>query len=601
MVNEKAQEELHLVAAEERRRAEEDVRQNSDSSREMSQVPSSPPSTLSGDANSCTLPILVEHGSLRSTTDPGTGNTNTEKTTKWALNTFNSWRVSRGAENESGGRNSIPELTDASTEELNYWLAQFVRECKQKDGRDYKHQNLYAMMCGLARHIKKNRPNFNILDNPGMVDFKSTLQEVIKRLQVKQAHLCTVPGAKLNRRQWDSLWEQGLLGESDPAALFHAVYFLFVTVTGLTSAVQLRSLTTRNVVVTSDPQSNNIVTTYYPNGYNKITQICKSDRVAIRCMETDRNNPRSFGRLLELYLSKLPPHSLDLWVRPSWRTYRSDYKNKGWYGGQPVGQNLLRTTVKSVCELASFVGNYSNQSLDRELLNWEHYNVEHLPAPPIDCKEIAELVCSGVKREYVQETIPQVTVKTHLTASPTSTPAATVPTSKRLRTSISLTEQLFNSAGTSPTDDHPATFLSLGLSNYPDISSHDASLSPGDGATPSKSYTLNSGYPSEIDVLSVPQEVISTSHDDRKSRNTEGGEHSNPRNYDAAGTEKDGETKISNNSDANGSNNKMDDDLRDVHVDIPEHVDKCLGLFKDCTIQNVTINIYLSKTGENGR
>ena len=35
--------------------------------------------------------------------------------------------------------------------------------------------------------------------------------------------------------------------------------------------------------------------------------------------------------------------------------------------------------------------------------------------------------------------------------------------------------------------------------------------------------------------------------------------------------------------------------IGEVRVDIPEHINQCLGLFKDCTIQNVTINIYLNK------
>ncbi|XP_063685442.1 uncharacterized protein LOC134819425 isoform X2 [Bolinopsis microptera] len=350
-----------------------------------------------------------------------TANSNTEKTTQWALNTFNSWRHSRETDT-----NKIPDLTQSSKEELNFWLSQFVRECKQKDGRDYKHQNLYAMMCGLARHIKKDRPRLNILDDPGMADLKFNLQEVMRILQVRQAQVCTVPGTKLSRKQWDNLWDKGLLGESDPSSLFHAVYFLFVTVTGLTSAVQLRSLTTQNIVVTSDPESNNIVTTYYPNDDNR---GCRSERAAIRCMESDRKNPRSFGRLLELYLSKLPSDCLELWMRASWK---SSDKNKVWYSGQPVGQNLLRTTVKTVCQLANYEGNYSSHSLDRDLLNWENYNIEHLATSSRDIpnpKQSVELKCSGIKREFVEETLPRVTLNTHLITSP---PTSTF-TSKRLR------------------------------------------------------------------------------------------------------------------------------------------------------------------------
>ena len=533
-------------------------------------------------------------------------NSNTEKTTQWALNTFNSWRHSRETDN-----NKIPDLKESSKEELNFWLSQFVRECKQKDGRDYKHQNLYAMMCGLARHIKKDRPRFNILDDPGMADLKVNLQEVMKGLQVRQAQVCTVPGSKLSRGQWNSLWEQGLLGEADPQSLFHSVYFLFVTVTGLTSAVQLRSLTTHNIVVTSDPESNNIVTTYYPNDDNK---GCRSDRAAIRCMESDRNNPRSFGRLLELYLSKLPSDCLELWLRPSWKNDKSSDKTRVWYSGQPVGQNLLRTTVKTVCQMANFQGNYSSHSLDRDLLNWENYNIEHLattatsrdiPHP----KQSVELGCTGIKREYVEETIPRVTINTHLNSSPPNS------TSKRLRSSQPLDEKIMpNSDCALPSENLSLPLLSFGPSSNADSNARVVTFTPRVVTTPSQSYA--SVYPF-VDVVSTPRDVITTSHDVITTpqinfpRDFTQSQHANTVDPLAGGQDVNDRKNVTNsnqerkmnadrNHDQSRSNIISNDDLRNVNVDIPEHVDKCMGLFKDCTIQNVTINIYLSKTRENG-
>ncbi|KAL5267883.1 hypothetical protein ACHWQZ_G004812 [Mnemiopsis leidyi] len=527
------------------------------------------------------LPVIEQGPLMR----PGasTSNTHTEKSTKWAVNTFNNWRHFKAAEGEK-----VPELREASTEELNFWLAQFVRECKQKDGRDYKHHNLYAMMCGLGRYIKKDRPNFNILDDPGMTDFKTTLQQVIKRLQAKQANICTVADTKISRRQWDSLWEQGLLGESNPAALFNAVYFLFVTVTGLTSGVHLRALTITDVVVTSDLKSNSVVTTYYPSDQ---TKLYKADRGVIRCTETNRSSPRSFGRLLELYLSRVPPECNDLWQRPNLKYNRRECTgNRGWFSGHAIGQNQLRTTVRSVCDMADFSGHYSTHSLDRDLLNWEHYNIEHLSISSSDPAVCVEPEYVGIKREYVDEEIPEVTLNTRL---PTSNPTSSQTYSKRLKTSKPLPEQI------PPSDSTDFRLLSSRLSQFfPELStSTEVSLSPPVDTAVSNNYSVSSVYP-DIDVESTQDEAVppQTKRQElpalTRQVNSASRLRVTPSKQDSSKTA----VRMDQTCDSRSSN--VSENLRNVNVNIPGHVDKCMGLFKDCTIQNVTINIYLSKSDE---
>ena len=537
-------------------------------------------STYSPSTTAGSMPVIEQGQLIR----PGasTGNTNTEKTTKWAMNTWNNWRSAKA---EGGVK--VPELGTASTEELNYWLAQFVLECKQKDGRDYKHHNLYAMMCGLARYIKKGRPGFNILDDPGMIDFKTTLQQVIKRLQAKQANLSTVADTKINRRQWDTMWELGLLGESDPAALFNAVYFLFVTVTGLTSGVHLRALTTTDVIVTSDVKSNSVVTTYYPSDQ---TKLYKADRGVIRCMESNRSSPRSFGRLLELYLSKLPPECTDLWQRPNLK-YREFSGDKGWFNGHAIGQNQLRTTIRTVCDMANFRGHYSTHSLDRDLLNWEHYNIEHLSVSSSESAICLEPEFAGIKREYIDEDIPAVTLNTHL-ASATSTPTPNQSSAKRLKPTQPLAEQIL------PSDNTDFSLLSTRLSQFfPELStSAEVSLSPPVNTTVSNSDTVVTVCP-DVDVESLQDETV-TPQNKRQDQ---------PSVTQVSSTLKvnssnQGSSRSTVSTDQNCSsriiNSNVGENLRNVNVDIPGHVDKCMGLFKDCTIQNVTINIYLGKNEE---
>ena len=86
---------------------------------------------------------------------------NTTKTTKWAVNNFQAWRVARNKVQEEKCPDDILRATDPAI--LCKWLLLFVAETRTTQGKPYPPSTLYALLSGLLRHAREvlpGAPNF---------------------------------------------------------------------------------------------------------------------------------------------------------------------------------------------------------------------------------------------------------------------------------------------------------------------------------------------------------------------------------------------------------------------------------------------------------
>lgn len=65
---------------------------------------------------------------------------------------FESWRAHRNSYGES-----VKELHDMNTEEMNYYLRRFIAEARKQDGQPYPPRSLYLISCGLLRHLRDKK------------------------------------------------------------------------------------------------------------------------------------------------------------------------------------------------------------------------------------------------------------------------------------------------------------------------------------------------------------------------------------------------------------------------------------------------------------
>lgn len=537
---------------------------------------------------------------------------NTEKTTKWAVNAYSNWRATRLA--RGGTTSQIPEDPGQCTiSELNYWLSHFITETRQRDGKEYKHQNLYGLVCGISRHIRKTRPALNILDDPGMTNFKSTLTTVMRDLQSRQSDQ---PGQsqmdKLTKEQWDFLWQYGFLGEDNPSSLLHALVCLFMAIFGVGSAHELRSMTLNNFIFSKNENNKYVCITYKPNSNLLSPDSDNIPKVMIKYSE-DPTAPRSFTRLLHLYVSKLPTDSqnLGLWYRPNCNYTPSE--NKEWYGKLPTGVHFLRTIVKTICQQAGISGNFSNYSLspdfiDRSMCSIEHVMLSGKDLSPTQSVHTGLEFCQMLKQRKPNElkmTIPflptdvqaliadqepvtiPVTPATSYNSSFNTSPMQSLASSIAM-SNTSLASTIANSLSVNSANSL-ATTLANALNKSPQFSlealSHqrEASCSPGKEPMTISPQIIKTE--SMIEDRVIPSVTISKHLRTRK------------RSPDTSsdGDSNDGSTA---NPPPRKASLKESPDYGDINVEIPKDISRCMGLFKDCTIQNVTIKIYVNNKEE---
>ena len=228
--------------------------------------------------------------------------------------------------------------------------------------------------------------------------------------------------------------------------------------------------------------------------------------------------------------------------------------------------------------MANFVGNFSNQSLGRDLLSWDHYEIDHLMQMATGSREPAQrettqgqritVPTPHIKREITGEIISSVTVNTHL------------PAAKRLKVEGNQTEV-----------NDPCPLNRDESINMPPR--RQPSNTPPHIFLPSSDSPPHISSQSRITIPSPPHSEFGDTHQLYNNHSTHfhnQSDASENMQYQAPATVPSQSENIE-----MKENMRVGHELRDVHVNIPDHINQCLGLFKDCTIQNVTINIYLDK------
>ena len=99
---------------------------------------------------------------------------NTEKSTAWALRTFNDRRNERNKQSATGDICPLGLLEKPEAEKLNFWLSRFVVEVRRKDGEPYPAHTLYLLLAGLLRYGQSKSklcPNFMDKSDCGFSEF----------------------------------------------------------------------------------------------------------------------------------------------------------------------------------------------------------------------------------------------------------------------------------------------------------------------------------------------------------------------------------------------------------------------------------------------
>ncbi|XP_011406250.1 PREDICTED: glutamine-rich protein 1-like [Amphimedon queenslandica] len=295
----------------------------------------------------------------------------TASNNKWALNNFQEWFVQRKTSlPKYESRQPLELLLTDEPSELSHILSMYVKETRKVDGSEYTPKTLYLLLAGLQRQIRLNKgraSSINIFSDPLLDSFYNVCDHEFQRLRLvgigaKVSHI-----EPLSKDDENSLWESKVLCLSTPNGLLNCVFIYNgknLCLRGGDEHCQLKFSQLRREVLTVDGVSKSLYIYTEHGSKNRsggFGELHVQNKV-VRHFEVPEAGDRSYVKILDLYLSKVPKEAIEkdnFYVRP----VTVVGEGKPWFSSVPVGKNKLATMVKTMCSKAGLQGNKTNHSL----------------------------------------------------------------------------------------------------------------------------------------------------------------------------------------------------------------------------------------------
>ena len=288
---------------------------------------------------------------------------NTDASTKWAYNNFQSWVEQR---NSSEAADTCPAdlLEKAEPHQLDKWLSLYVIENRKVNGEPYPSRTIYSLLTGLLRYMRSKNdaaPNFLEKQNPRFKQLHSTMDSIFRSLREQGIGAQKKAADPFSKNEEIQLWTLGVMGIDTPLTLFRAVFFYNGKNFCLRGGEEHRNLklsqlkrTGEGYIYTENASKNRAGGLSQLRLENKIVPVMAHPEVGRYC----------HCELLDIYISKLPSKIKEMdifYARPL--NQRPDDESAPWFAPVPVGRNKLSKVVSDMCHEAQIDGHKTNHSL----------------------------------------------------------------------------------------------------------------------------------------------------------------------------------------------------------------------------------------------
>ncbi|XP_060039349.1 zinc finger MYM-type protein 3 isoform X3 [Erinaceus europaeus] len=297
----------------------------------------------------------------------------------WVQSKYANGETSKGDELRFGPKpmRIKEDILACSAAELNYGLAQFVREITRPNGERYEPDSIYYLCLGIQQYLLENNRMVNIFTDLYYLTF---VQELNKSLSTWQPTLLP-NNTVFSRVEEEHLWECKQLGVYSPFVLLNTLMFFNTKFFGLQTAEEHMQLSFTNVV----RQSRKCTT---PRGTTKVVSIRyyapvrqrkgrdigpgkrkREEESPILEQRENRMNPlRCPVKFYEFYLSKCP-ESLrtrnDVFYLQPERSCIAE--SPLWYSVIPMDRSMLESMLNrilAVREIYEELGRPGEEDLD---------------------------------------------------------------------------------------------------------------------------------------------------------------------------------------------------------------------------------------------
>ena len=285
---------------------------------------------------------------------------NTIRRNKWALNVFYKWKENRTPlENEK----DLPQIDIIhwTQENLNYWIAKFIMECRKEDGSRYPRNSLVSLIAGLQQSLRENGHTIDFFKNDNFGHLRSCLDAAMKISTQNNIGVHVNQSEVISQSEEEHLWMNGLLGDRNPTQLTHTLFYM----NGVNFAIRggkehadlsisqfrVEHCEGRKVLIYNEG-----VTKTYQGGLNQR----RLKPVEKMHFENNSNADRCHVRLFEKFLEKRPAGVDRFYLQSKNNVTANDDR---WFTIRPLGHNTLKTMMQSIALKAGLPGRKTNHSL----------------------------------------------------------------------------------------------------------------------------------------------------------------------------------------------------------------------------------------------
>ena len=246
-------------------------------------------------------------------------------------------------------QNEQREVQEINPQELDRYLADFIRSVRRKDGEDYEPTSLRSLIGSFERHLKNNNYPASIMNDREFELTRRSLQAKQKELKKAGKGNKDRAAAPLSDVEVDILYEKNLLGVSSPESVLNTLWLNNTVHFGLRGCQEHRQMCWGDVKLCRDSLEKEYLE-YNERQTKTRTGADPSDVRKVTPKMFSTGVERDPADVYKLYCEKRPQNMLGddspfyLGINHTRRS-QGDTQNKNWFKSAPMDVNKLTMTM----------------------------------------------------------------------------------------------------------------------------------------------------------------------------------------------------------------------------------------------------------------
>lgn len=294
---------------------------------------------------------------------------NTQKKQNWAIKVFrewwNHWKVL-----PDGDLKVLKDMVEWTSKDLNYVLQFFIVGVRDQNSKKYPPRTLKELIA-MVQHYFNNKlgRSWSIFLDKEFLETRKTLDGQMRKTAAEGGVSSKRKAGCITVEQEKSLWEKGILGDSDGKQLVESLLFSIGLHCALRACKEHRDLTfgeNSQLMLSFDEQGRECL--IYKENVSKCKNFgIKQSRIEpkIVTIYSAFDERKDVIRLYKKYISHRPESNGRKGCLAFYLTPLQTPIGNCWYKCVPMGVHSIEKVTKSIMQTAGYDGFYTNTSLRR--------------------------------------------------------------------------------------------------------------------------------------------------------------------------------------------------------------------------------------------